>query len=164
MKRIILFVLVIWGINTHAQTTKDSLGMPTFDMKTVGIQEVVKLDSTTQKELYSRAKLFFAESFKSAKKVIQLDDGSSIIVGKGITTFTSGKGLTKANIDISFLLKIELKEGQYRYTISNIVTTGYAIPIEQYWKKLYGPYRPAVNIALRDIEKMVVDAMSKKGW
>jgi hypothetical protein len=85
--------------------------------------EVIQLDSASTKDLlYQRAKLFFANEFKSAKDVIQYDDrGEGKVIGKGhfriediqlifLVAFTEKR-------DVNFTLEVFCKDGRYRYRI-----------------------------------------------
>tara|TARA_R110000868_G_scaffold401649_2_gene677267 strand:- start:5506 stop:6075 length:570 start_codon:yes stop_codon:yes gene_type:complete len=69
---------------------------------------VVLVDSTVSKEvLFGRGMTFFANTFKSAKAVIQLSDPvSGKIMGKGIVN------------DRDVTIIIDCKDGKYRYDIS----------------------------------------------
>lgn len=82
---------------------------------------VVQVDSTPAKTLQSRAKLFVAESFKSAKDVIQLDDAESgVIVVKGnIAPVVKVPLIGKMEYGyVHFTAKIQVKDGKYKYTFS----------------------------------------------
>jgi hypothetical protein len=141
VKRVLILVFFSIPISLFAQ--KDSLGMPVLNGM-VGIQKVVVLDSVTQKNVYSRAKLYFAETYKSAKDVIQLDDSEQgLIVGKAYTTGSYSVMLTIATLEVWFTLKIECKDSKYRYTLDNIKTTN-NIPAESWWKY------PNMNKKVRD--------------
>lgn len=122
--------------------------------------EVVNIDSTSAATLYSRAKLFIANSFVSAKDVVQLaDDDTKTVVCKGAYE-TNGLGSVK------FKLTIQCKDNRYRYTITdfthiayftNISFTGGELEnkfpdcgrmnmIMSQWKTIKGfAYRAAVN-------------------
>lgn len=75
------------------------------------------------KSVYSQGKLWVAESFKSAKDVIQYDneDEATIIVN-GNTNI--GSGFKQAKIHFTF--KIEAREGRFRYTLEITDITGVA--------------------------------------
>jgi hypothetical protein len=83
--------------------------------------EVVKVDSVTAAILYSRAKLFIAETFKSYKDVVQLnEDETKTVITKPIIK-TISKGFLSGGLQtyIHYTLKIENKEGRYRYSFTN---------------------------------------------
>lgn len=87
--------------------------------------ELVQVDSTTtQKELYSRAKEWVAIAFKSAKDVIQMDDSENgIMILKGIIPISGGMYLADGKVD--FTMKIQLKNGRYKYWITNFNHSSY---------------------------------------
>jgi hypothetical protein len=93
MKRVILTItLVVLTLVGYSQ-------VPSTD--------VVSVDTTiTKDELFGRGMAFFANTFKSAKDVIQLSEPvSGKIVGKGIVG------------DKKVMITIDCKDGKYRYDI-----------------------------------------------
>ncbi|MBV9989374.1 MAG: DUF4468 domain-containing protein [Chitinophagaceae bacterium] len=95
--------------------------------------EVVPVDNASAKDLYSRAKLFIADTYKSGKTVTQLnDDESKTIVVKpaASVTYNEPLGIVRRQGYIDYQLKIECKDNRYRYTIDGltfkfVVTTGF---------------------------------------
>lgn len=89
----------------------------------IEFQEVVKLenDSIPKNILYTNAKIWFVDAFKDSKEVIQMDDKENgIIIGKGNMAYTNSKLRYKGiNGRISFTVKVEIKEGRYRYSFSD---------------------------------------------
>lgn len=78
--------------------------------------EVVKVDSVAAPVLFSRAKLFVAQLFNSAKEVTQMEDAASgTIVCKGNFTALSNYGFVK------FDLSLYCKDGRYKYSMTNFV-------------------------------------------
>lgn len=149
---------------------RDSVGLPAVNGM-AGIRRIVKADSLTAKQLYHRAKLFFSETFKSAKAVIDLDDPESFtIVGKGILI---AKVMTPIGIasdmHIGVTMRIECKDGRFRYSISNIMVkpqkSGWGDwEVEALWKspkmskkQLTGCGKAIYDIA-QDIEKRLTTA------
>lgn len=160
MKKLTLIFLMLLSLSLYAQ--KDSLGMPLLN-GLVGIQKVITLDSTTSKEIYQRAKLYFAEAYKSAKDVIQLDDAEQgVIVGKAFTKETYTVMLAIAELEVWYMLRVECKEGRYRYTIENVKTTN-NIAAEQWWKfpNMNKKQRALISKALYDVSKNLEISMSK---
>lgn len=69
---------------------------------------VVNVDSASADKLYSNAKLFIADNFKSGKDVTQLnDDYSKTVIGRGIEH------------SVKFKITIQCKEGKYRYVVED---------------------------------------------
>lgn len=113
MKKLLLMIgFALSSLNLNAQ-----------EIKPIFFTEVVKVDSTkTAKELFSSARIWFANSFKNPKDVVALDDpDSSTIIGKGTMAYNSnifmgGQGRSGW---ISFDIKIVTKDGRYKYDFDN---------------------------------------------
>lgn len=95
------------------------------ESKLIEYTELVTVESSlTQKILYSKAKDWFDKAFKSSDNVIQKDDKEEgIIIGKGIIPVKGGMYLTDGKID--FTLKVQVKDGRYKYWISNFSHKSY---------------------------------------
>lgn len=93
------------------------------------LSEVVEIEGVNAEQLYARSRLFFTEYFKSSNDVIQLDDPiNRTIVGKGLSheyiKFNSGfSGDIITDQYIHYTIKIQAKDGRYRYFIDNFYTT-----------------------------------------
>lgn len=124
MKKILTIVALCVGTLTMAQPPK--------------FQEVVEVKDATASQLYSRAKEWFADSFKSAKDVIQLEDVANFkVIGKGNTgEYYSYKSVVVAYALANFTVKIECKKGRYRYTVYDITEKS----------KIGGEWLPAVSL------------------
>lgn len=115
---IILFAAMI-SVSAFAQVTTLQNILKSKDGKYV-FEEVVSVPEATASQLYGKAKLFFANTFNSSKSVIQSDDpGNTTIIGKGSIVNKEDQGY--GGIYFNFTLKIQTKDGKYRYTISDIV-------------------------------------------
>ncbi len=91
--------------------------------------EVVEVPGKNVDELYTTAREWFAVTYKSANDVLQMDDPvAGVIIGKGAMhvteSYVAGKGLYAAPIKLdwypSFTLKVAIREGRYKYDITNI--------------------------------------------
>jgi uncharacterized protein with TBP-like fold DUF4468 len=118
-KYIFLPLALIFSLRSYSQ---DSLRTP------VAYSEVIKIDTTlSSNELYLRARAWFAESYRSAQDVIQMDDKENgKIIGKGNIKYTSrifaGSGGTKGWI--RYTISIQVKNGRYKYEISDFYHEG----------------------------------------
>lgn len=145
--------------------------LPALDNGKVGIQKTLSFsDSVTISELMSRARLYFAEKYRSAKNVIQLDDpNSGILVGKAFSN--TSYGLRLSGFETHFTVKIECKPGRYRYTIYDVYVVGNGvtngngaeIPAEKYWSMPMGK-KPgnAVGDVIKSVASQLEEAMSIK--
>lgn len=82
---------------------------PTFDTSAV-----VTVDSASASELHSRARRWFADAFRDAQEVIQVDDAAAgVLMGKGVSRHNE-RGILR------FTVTIESREGRYRYEIKDV--------------------------------------------
>lgn len=78
------------------------------------------VDSVGKDELYRRARLWVTTSYNSPKDVIQLDDKEvGTIIVKGIVQTVLHCGVAAAANEY-YTLKIEVKDGKYRYSLSDV--------------------------------------------
>jgi len=122
----ICFAILI-GISNfvYSQEAQD-IQLPTNkETNLIEFTELVTVDSSlTQNDLYTRAREWFALNFKSANNVIQMDDkNAGIIIGKGNMSVTGGKYLADGKID--FTLKIQVKDGRFKYWFTDFVHSSY---------------------------------------
>jgi Domain of unknown function (DUF4468) with TBP-like fold len=90
--------------------------------------QVVKVDSTlSSNELYLRARAWFAESYRSAHDVIQMDDkDNGKIIGKGNLRYLSNifEGSDGTKGWIRYTISIQVKNGRYKYEITDFYHEG----------------------------------------
>ena len=114
MKKIIILI-ILCPIFLNAQIISI---FPKNESGEIVFSEIIKSDSTPKGILYIRAKSFFANSFKSANDVIQLDDKETgIVIGKGNTK------LTGTSYTLHFSLKISCKDNKFKYELYNFTFT-----------------------------------------
>lgn len=82
--------------------------------------EVVKVDSSLKADdLYLNAKVWTARGFKSGKAVIETDDKArGLIIIKSF--IAKGHNAQIKNPKKWFMLKLEIKDGRYRYTLDDV--------------------------------------------
>jgi len=130
MKKIMfLVVIVLLGLCVHAQEplpineAKIKKYFPVVEGR-VEYAEVVKLDSTyTDDLLFKNARQWLVDNFKSGKDVLQTEDKEGgYIIGQGFfSMMTNPVSLFYSNSQIWFSMKIEVKDGRYRYTFYDII-------------------------------------------
>jgi hypothetical protein len=106
-KTILAFVIALIAVSATAQTFTAS-----------------KVDSVAKSkdELYTSSKMFIAQTWKSAKDVIQMDDkegGVIIIKGKSIQ-----ERVFQLNNHVwvySYTITIQIKDGKYRISASDVI-------------------------------------------
>lgn len=116
MKLILITILLI-PYFSFAQEIKFPINSET---KKIEYSDLIMVDSTLSSNvLFSRAKEWMVGAFKTPSDVIQLEDQSSgVIMAKGSIPL---KDQTfKKNGHISFTMKIQVKDGRYRYWITDL--------------------------------------------
>lgn len=120
------FMLLTSYIATFAQKETPNLPVDSTTNK-ITYSEVVTVDSSNNKqELYSRAREWFAKVYNSAQNVIQMDDKESgKIVGKALmTVYFKWLGASREGGYINYTLSVQLKNGRYKYEITDFYHTG----------------------------------------
>jgi hypothetical protein len=124
MEKPLLISFIFVTILSLRSYSQDSLSSP------LEYSKVVNVDTTlSSKELYNRARAWFAETYRSAQDVIQMDDKEiGKIIGKGNMKYVSsvfvGSNGTKGWI--RYTISIQVKDGRYKYDISNFLHEGNA--------------------------------------
>ncbi|NBW38841.1 MAG: DUF4468 domain-containing protein [Cytophagia bacterium] len=94
--------------------------LPIIDEK-INFSEIVVVDSASQDELYTKAKIWLAEKFISANDVIQFDDKENgIVIGKGAIR-TKENGMAALIKNWRFTVKIQVKDGKYKVNFYDII-------------------------------------------
>jgi hypothetical protein len=114
------------------------MSMTIFGQDKLTYTEVIQVDSISKKELYNRAKLWFANAYNSANDVLQLENKENgQIIGKAIMKYNPtvfvGSAATKGSI--KYTIKIFVKEGRYKYEIIDFIHDPYG---SQYGKSSMG--------------------------
>lgn len=118
MKKTLLLFLMLINYVAFSQEIKN---------KPVEYTEVVAVTNTDAKALYSKARLWLAQNYKDATKIIKLDDSDNQkLLAKPLIRFTSRIFMGGAGREgwISYDLEISCKDGRYKYSFSNFVHDG----------------------------------------
>ena len=144
----------------------------------INFTEVVILDSSFKKnDLFINAKKFFVDVYHSGKDVIQLEDkDAGIVIGKGyFVTLWKASFLFTYEFQVWHTIKISLKDGKYKYEISDF-RYKYYTPPSQYsiggwnegnlkdWKKAHNGEKTIQDAMVKQDAEIVQlkDYMSKK--
>ena len=160
MKKIILTIIIFLPMLAFAQ--KDTVGMniPVKDGSII-YTGVVNINGKSKDDLYRNAKQWFVDYFKSSHDVIQNQDKEKgLIIAKGIVHFTASFGyqLTTTWYD-KFTIKLEFKDGKYRYSIYNMTIyptdrPNQEAPLEDFLGKVLGKKKaPVTKLACKDVLK-----------
>jgi hypothetical protein len=127
MKKLLSLLFLLPVLTTAQNLLSDNF--PVKEGKIV-YSEVVPVDSSmTANDLYLNAKNWLASAFNFSKSALQTDDKEAkLIILKGVTNVPEVEGIDQSEW---FLLKLELKNSRYKYSLFEIETEGY--PFEIYF-------------------------------
>ena len=97
------------------------------DGSPIGRDGVVQVEGATAAQLYARGKLWFAEAFIDSKNVLEVEDKETgVLVGKGTIPYEPNVFISSGVIrgHIGFTVKILVKDGRYKYTLTDFTHTG----------------------------------------
>lgn len=124
MKNLVILFLVFTYSALQAQ---DKTIFPADSNGKITYTEVISLnDSIKKDELFSRAKSTFVNLFKNSNRVIQNEDPTAgNITGKGnFPMYAKFLGSTKEMGSVSFTVSILVKDGKYKYVITDFNHSG----------------------------------------
>lgn len=134
MKKNILICILLslsFIMFSEKKVWKDPNAKGLFPLDTNGkivYTEVIEMQNVTKDALYSRAYEWFTKAFNSAQNVIQMQDKENgKIIGKGIFDDINSPGpLGMAGVKgyVKFTISIYLKDGKYKYEITDFVHEG----------------------------------------
>jgi hypothetical protein len=128
------------------------------ETKLITYQEVVKVDGTI-KDLFSRAIDWINVNYKNPADVTKVRDPQSGIIEilHRIELERTDKQDTKIDAGIIvYTLKLELKDGRYRYTITNLnLKQSSKFPIERWLDKKDKAYNPNWDLYLSQMDKQI---------
>ena len=141
MKNLILILVILTTNMISAQLSEK---FPKDDNGNVVHTKIVTLENKSKDQLYILAKMYFAETFKSANDVIQLDDKENgVILGKGITNFMVKSGKYNFNCKMSFTMKVSIKDNKCKLEVYNIVYNDTSTAESNYSKEADQTYNNA---------------------
>lgn len=119
MRKVLLIILIALSKISYAQI---SLPIDSATNK-VSYSEVIQVDGVSKDELFTRARTWCAKTFTSNKDALQMDDrqaGRLIANGSSIQRFQYT--ITSIDFWLKYSLSIAVKDGKYRYEVTNIYT------------------------------------------
>lgn len=117
MKGLLLIALVFCCASSHSQSSKDSI---------LTFTGIIKVDSASKEQLFTRARQWFNASLRDARTAIRVaDKETGEILAKCIVRSqhwykAMGKEY-KVPIEYDFDLSVYVKDGKYKYSFSNFV-------------------------------------------
>jgi len=155
--------------------------LPTDENGNLAFSSVEEVEGSAD-QLYSRAKQFFVDSYKSADDVIQLEDNENrLIVGKAFNDIQITNLGKVFDVQLWYTVKIQSKEGRYKYDIYDIYYQTYpsinygsqTYPPEHFFdesayyrkngrpKKIPDQYKIQTVVSTSGLAKMITAAMAK---
>lgn len=136
---------------------------------------VIPVDSVTADELYSRAILWYTQTFKSAKAAMELSDrATGVIVSDPDANFPAyfvkKNGTRVADGWVTFSLKIQCKDGRFKYTLTNLEHKGGSCPggvLEKestmcFWKNLWTSLKDEANTSATALIQSLSKSMASR--
>lgn len=120
--------------------------------------EVVEIPGMTQDDLFKNGELFLkkVKVLNSKKKYLTVDEDNYSLTNKGSFYVYQYGSVNKAIAGaVEYDILLEVKDGRYRYTITNFI-------FNEYQRNRYGKYEP-LNGKNTPLE-MEVSNINKKGW
>jgi hypothetical protein len=119
MKCIPLIVFVLLFQISKAQV----VSFPKNENGNIEYTEVVSVDSASEQQLFSRARLFVANSFTSATDVTKLEDASTFtIITKGnLPRYYSNSFNRTQGGYVSFKFTVQCRAGRYKYSVNDLI-------------------------------------------
>ncbi len=117
------YIIFFYSFMSSGQIIKE---LPTNEEGKIVFTEIIIVDSIDKNELFRRAKIFFVEYYKSANYVIQLEDvENATLIGKASSRFSVSGGMgVYLPLNLNYTLKIQAKEGRYKYEIYDLIFSG----------------------------------------
>jgi hypothetical protein len=141
------------GLNAQAQETTNKMPVDP-DTKLITYKEVVTVAGTPA-ELFNRAIQWVNKQYKNPVDATKVRDQASgvieIIHRIELTRIEQGATLLAGRVDYS--MKLEMKEGRYRYTITNFIVKDVSRqPLERYLDKKDPSYIPLWDDYLKQVD------------
>jgi len=153
LKKVIIPVILLAGININAQETS-SICPVDPDTKLITYKEVVQVTGN-QGELFNRSIEWVNKQYKNpteATKVRNPATGLIDIIHR-IEITRDEKGITRPAGTVDYSMKLEMKEGRYRYTITNFNYKDISRkPIEFWMDKKDKAYTPEWDNYLKQVD------------
>jgi len=133
VKRIAALILIIFcTLKSFAQDPRTAIDSSKLEYlpidsitKIVSFEDVIKVDSASKDELFKRAQAFF-KALPQLKlgnyELVVADEATGRVAGVGKFAASTGKGITLVPFNVIFTITIIVKEGRYRYELTDFKT------------------------------------------
>ena len=120
---LLLLVLFFLALNVKSQPGYLELPIDSITNK-ITYTNVVHTDSTLLTEdLFTLARIWFAETFRTSRAVIQMEDKQSgVLIGKAeVPILYKSLGVTHDLQNVLFTLSLYFKDGRYKYEVTDFI-------------------------------------------
>ena len=126
MKKVSIALFLMFSITVFCKNETPVLPIDSISKKITYTDKVFVDSATNKQELFSRAREWFAKTYKSSSKVIQMEDKESgKIIGKALMqVYHKGLGMSFESGYINYTFSIYIKDGKYKYEVTDFYHTG----------------------------------------
>lgn len=152
-------ICLIIGTKAMAQDNESSMSFPIDDETgKVTYEEVVKEDGVSKEKLYDRAHQWFQSYFTNASGVIdKKEDGKGIWGQDRFFLWDKDGGQKRRAGLIKYDIDIQVKEGRYKYKITEIFKQQSPRLFINEWVNYEGDNKKQYNAYLEQIHKKITD-------
>jgi hypothetical protein len=162
---LLTLLLSLISINMYSQEVASKLPVDE-ETKLFTYKEVVQVEGT-KTELFNRAIEWINKDYKNPAQVTKVRSPESGLIEllHHFEVFYNEKGLSRSGGIVDYLLRIELKDGRYRYTISNFnLKQASRMPVEKWMDKSDKAYTPLWDSYLLQLDKStneIIESLKK---
>lgn len=158
MKKLLLIVSLIFSVIPFAKAQDPVVQVPVDeDTKLITYKEVVQQQGN-KTELYNRALEWINKTYKNPSDVTRVrnpENGVIELIHRIELNYTE-KDVTRSAGIVDYFMKIECRDGRYRYTITNFNLRQVSrYPIEKWMDKSDKDYKPVFNQYLGIVDTAV---------
>ena len=167
MRNVFIAAILCFPGASFAQADGSSLPISP-DTKLITYQDVVKADGLS-KQLFNRAVNWINVNYKNPADVTKVrnpESGLIEILHRFDLSRIDDKGNKVAAGVVIYTLRLELKDGRYRYTITDMsLKSASRFPVERWLDKTDKAYNPNYALFLTQLDKQVKEVIAslKKG-
>lgn len=155
-QKLLLILIISSSLNAFAQWDPLQHSGGSFHL-----MKVVEVPGHCQGELYSKTRLWFAQSLSGG--IVSKNESDGMIIGTGCGSMNYGYGLTLIKAKVFYTLTIELKDDKMRYTFSNIWVKAedgsYSRRLEEYNQKPWIRKGGSLRSSTENVKTGVVEVL-----
>lgn len=172
MRYLLTIVWFSFALRAHAQLGKQQFNVIDSTRDKLVYTSVVSVPGVTQAVLYQRARTWFAQNFEPS--VVTLDDQhTGTLIGRYHSVYTKHFILSRYPIDVWRTLTVSVRDGRYRYELTNFTARNiaqssayYRVDVPAVYQEV-GPY--VSQVAAQELASLLeamqtVDGRQEKTW